>query len=306
MGRGSTVSWGATSRLQRFWDIRAACNFIGGGTGSSLLVWATLGLFAGLPYYPAALIGLLFVAAGLFMVWLETGKPWRALNLFFRPQTSWMTREGIVALPLFALGAVSVLIDADILLPTTSPSPVVPAVIAAILALAFLYCQLRILNSARSLPAWREPRAMALVGLSGLTEGFGIYCLLSAILGFVAPVMMATILALVIARAVAWRAYIAALGRCGAPESTMAAFGAMRNGFLITGHALPAILIVLAYMWPGMATIFSAMAGVAATLGGWLLKIVLVTRAAYIPKTAIPKPPVRGRRSSSPGAQRTT
>jgi phenylacetyl-CoA:acceptor oxidoreductase subunit 2 len=296
------VSWGATSRLQRFWDIRAACNFIGGGTGSSLLVWATLGLFAGLPYFPVALIGLLFVAAGLFMVWLETGKPWRAFNLFFRPQTSWMTREGIVALPLFALGAVSVFIDADALLPTTSLSPAVPAVFAAVLALAFLYCQLRILNSARSLPAWREPRAMALVGLSGLTEGFGIYLLLIAILGIVTPAMMVTILVLVIARALVWRAYIAALGRSGAPESTMSALGAMRNGFLIMGHALPVVLIVLAYSWPGIATIFSALAGVAATLGGWLLKVILVTKAAYIPKTAIPKLPVRGRRSSSAGA----
>lgn len=306
MGRGPAVSWGATSRLQRFWDIRAACNFIGGGTGGSLLAWAALGLFAGLPYFPAALIGLLFVAAGLFMVWLETGKPWRAFNLFFRPQTSWMTREGIVALPLFALGAVSVLIDADLMLPTTSPAPVFPAAFTAVLGLIFLYCQLRILNSARSLPAWRETKAMALVGLSGLTEGFGIYLLLSAILGIVTPVMMATLLALLVARATVWRAYIAALSRSGAPEPTMAALGVMRNTFLIAGHLLPAVLIVLAYMWPGMATTFSAMAGIAATLGGWLLKIVLVTKAAYIPKTAIRKPPVRGRRSSHSSAQRTT
>jgi len=297
------VSWGATSRLQGYWDIRAACNFIGGGTGSSLLIWAALGLFAGLPYFQAALFGILFVAAGLFMVWLETGRPWRAFNLFFRPQTSWMTREGIVALPLFSLAAVSALLDAGVLLPTTWPSPVVPAAFTAILGLTFLYCQLRILNSARGLPAWREPRVMALVGLSGFTEGLGIYLLLNAILGIVAPAMMAILLALVIARAVVWRAYIAALGHSGAPESTMAALGAMRNGFLIAGHALPATLIVLAYTWPGMTTTFSALAGVAAALGGWLLKVVLVTKAAYIPKSEIPKPPVRGRRSSPTGAQ---
>lgn len=299
------MSWGATSRLQRFWDIRAACNFIGGGTGSGLLVWAALGLFAGLPYFPAAAIGLFFIAFGLFMVWLETGKPWRAFNLFFRPQTSWMTREGIVALPLFALGAVSVLLDAGALLPTTSPSPVVPAAFTAFLGLVFLYCQLRILNSARGLPAWREPRAMALVGVSGLTEGLGVYLLLSAILGIVTPTMMVIILVLLVARAVVWHAYVAALGRSRAPESTMVALGAMRSGFLFAGHALPAILIVLAYIWPGMATTFSALAGVAATLGGWLLKIVLVTRAAYIPKATIPEPPVRGRRSSPTSAQRT-
>jgi phenylacetyl-CoA:acceptor oxidoreductase subunit 2 len=109
------VQWGAASRLQRFWDLRAACNFIGGGTGCGLLFWAAIGLAGGLPYFPAALIGLMFVGAGLFMVWLEIGKPWRAFNLFFRPQTSWMTREGIVSLPLFATGAIAVLSHVPVL-----------------------------------------------------------------------------------------------------------------------------------------------------------------------------------------------
>ena len=62
---------GTAHRLQSFWDARAACNFIGGGSGSSLLVWAALGLLAGLPYVPAALLGLSLVAFGLLMVWFE-------------------------------------------------------------------------------------------------------------------------------------------------------------------------------------------------------------------------------------------
>jgi len=214
------VNWGAKSRLQRFWDIRAACNFIGGGTGSSLLAWAVLGFVIGLPYFPAALIGLMFAGGGLFMVWLEIGKPWRAFNVFFRPQTSWMTREGIVALPMFALAAVSILIDADVFLQEILPSPLIPASLAAVLGLTFLYCQLHILNSARSLPAWREPRAMTVVGLSGLTEGLGVYLLTMALLGFLVPVMMAIMLALLFTRAAMWRAYFAALVNSGAPEPT--------------------------------------------------------------------------------------
>ena len=62
------MQWGAASRLQQFWDVRAACNFIGGGTGCGLLFWAVIGMTSGQPYFPAALIGLMFVAAGLFMV----------------------------------------------------------------------------------------------------------------------------------------------------------------------------------------------------------------------------------------------
>jgi phenylacetyl-CoA:acceptor oxidoreductase subunit 2 len=288
------VQWGAASRLQQFWDVRAACNFIGGGTGCGLLFWAVIGMTSGQPYFPAALIGLMFVAAGLFMVWLEIGKPWRAFNLFFRPQTSWMTREGIIALPLFATGAIAVLFDAEVHLALQLPSPVIPATLTALLGLTFLYCQLRIIHSAKGLPAWRESRIMPLLGISGLTEGLGIYLLLTAILVPVPVLMQFVALTLVIARALAWYAYKSALAHSGAPESTMAALAGMSAGFLTIGHLLPVIFLVVGMFAPGVATPLAALAGIMATLGGWFLKIKLVTKAAYIPKFTIPAAPVRG------------
>jgi phenylacetyl-CoA:acceptor oxidoreductase subunit 2 len=288
------VQWGAKSRLQRFWDIRAALNFIGGGTGSSLLVWASVGLLAGYPYFAAALTGLAFVAGGLFMVWLEIGKPWRAFNLMFRPQTSWMTREGIVALFLFATGTIAVLFDPDFRLPVNTPSPLFPAFMTACLGLAFLYCQIRILHSARGLPAWREPRVMTLVALSGLVEGLGIYMLVLTISGGV-PVFIAPVaLTLIIARGYVWHTYITALTRSGAPQATISALFAMRGSLLIFGHVLPVVLITLFLVLPGPATPLLALAGIAATLGGWQFKAVLVTKAAYIPEYSIPAAPIRG------------
>ena len=288
------MQWGAASRLQRFWDIRAALNFIGGGTGSSLLIWATVGLLTGYPYFAAALTGLAFVAGGLFMVWLEIGKPWRAFNLLFRPQTSWMTREGIVALFLFSAAAIAVLFDPILRLPINIPSPVVPAFVTACLGLAFLYCQVRILHSARGLPAWREPRAMSLVAMSGLTEGMGIYIVLTTISGSV-PVFVAPVaLALVIGRGFIWHAYVSALARSAAPQPTMSALLGMRRNFRNFGHVLPAVLIALYLVWPGPATPLLALAGIAATLAGWRFKAVLVTRAAYIPEYSIPAAPIRG------------
>ena len=286
--------------------MRAACNFIGGGAGSSLLVWASLGLIAGLPYVEAALTGLMLVASGLLMVWLETGKPWRAFNLFFRPQTSWMTREGIVALPLFAVGALAVLSATDLALLPQAMSPVIPAILTATFALTFLYCQLQILHAARSLPAWREPWAMPLLGLSGLTEGLGLYLLVTAILGTVPMVFVAVAAVMIIARAFAWRAYLAALTRRGAPEPTLAALLSIRAGFLIAGHAVPVLLLVCAYIWPHLAGPFAALAGITSALAGWYLKIVLITRAAYIPKVAIQAPPVRGRRELCSNSRTTS
>ena len=288
------MQWGAASRLQRFWDLRAACNFIGGGTGCGLLFWAAIGLTGGLPYFPAALIGLMFVGAGLIMVWLEIGKPWRAFNLFFRPQTSWMTREGIVALPLFATGAIAVLFDVQVRLALQLPSPVIPATLTALLSLTFLYCQLRIINSSKGLPAWSEPRVMPLLGLSGLTEGLGIYLLVTAFLGTVPVLLQIVALALIIARSFAWYAYRSALARSGAPESTLAVLAGANTAFLTIGHVLPLVFLTLGFIAPGIATPLAAFAGIAATLGGWFLKIKLVTKAAYIPKFTIPAAPVRG------------
>jgi len=292
------VNWGAASRLQRFWDIRAAGNFIGGGTGSSLLLWAALGLIAGLPYFQAALIGLMFVGAGLLLVWLEIGKPWRAFNVFFRPQTSWMTREGIVALPLFAVGVTASLFDTDFGLLAASRSPLVPALITAVLGMVFLYCQVRILHSAGGLPAWREPRAMPLLGLSGLTEGLGMYLLVTSVLGTVPIAFLIVARALLLAHMLAWRTYIAALTRSSVPEATLTALLAIRSSFLIVGHVLPLSLIVLAIFLPDMTVLFSALAGIAAALGGWWFKIALITRAAFRTEFTIPIVPVRGRPGS--------
>lgn len=288
------MQWGAASRLQRFWDIRAACNFIGGGTGSSLLFWAAIGLTGGRPYFPPALIGLMFVAAGLFMVWLEIGKPWRAFNLFFRPQTSWMTREGIIALPLFAAGGIAVLFDADTRLALDLPSPAVPASIAAALCLAFLYCQLRIIQSSKGLPAWSESRVLPLLGISGLCEGLGIYLLVTAFLAAVPTTMQIIALVLVIARAIAWYAYLSALARSGAPERTIATLAGASTGFLTIGHVLPVLFLTLGFVAPGIATPLAALAGITLTLGGWFLKIKLVTKAGYIPRFTIPAAPARG------------
>jgi phenylacetyl-CoA:acceptor oxidoreductase subunit 2 len=292
------MNWGAASRLQRLWDIRAAGNFIGGGTGSSLLFWAALGLVGGLPYFQAGLIGLMFVGAGLLLVWLEIGKPWRAFNVFFRPRTSWMTREGIVALPLFALGAIAVLFDANLGLFAVSRSPLVPALITAVLGMVFLYCQVHILHSAGGVPAWREPLAMPLVGLSGLIEGLGIYLLVTAVLGTVPIAFLIVAMALLLARMLAWRAYIAGLTRSSVPQATLTALLAIRSSFLIVGHVLPLSLIVAAIFWPDMTVLFSALAGIAAALGGWWFKIVLIVKAAFRAEFTIPIVPVRGRPGS--------
>src|SRR4051794_33708871 len=100
------MSRSVASPHQRNWDLRAAGNFIGGGAGAGLIITAALAAASGAPFRLALAIGLGGVLAGLSLVWLEIGKPWRALNVFFHPRTSWMTREAIVAGILVPAGVV--------------------------------------------------------------------------------------------------------------------------------------------------------------------------------------------------------
>ena len=139
-----TMSGSGAPRLQRSWDSRAACNFIGGGSGTGCSAAAFVA--AGWSYFIAGTLAIALIGFGLSMVWLEIGRPLRALNVFFHPQTSWMSREAILALPILMLGALAVLLDQPFVsLPFQTHFLVaVLASAVAVLGLVFLYCQARI------------------------------------------------------------------------------------------------------------------------------------------------------------------
>jgi phenylacetyl-CoA:acceptor oxidoreductase subunit 2 len=155
---------------QANWDARAAANFIGGGTGTGLLIATASASAAGAPYRPLALVALALIAIGLGCVWLEIGRPWRAFNVFLHPQTSWMTREAIVAVPLFGAGLAAMWQDGGAY-----------AWVAAAFAAGFLSCQAQILKAAKGIPAWRTPRVVPLIVATGLAEGAGVLALACAL-----------------------------------------------------------------------------------------------------------------------------
>ena len=149
---------------QTFWDVRAAMNFILGGMSSGLavaayLVWS----FGGIPdaallwFFVAAALGM---AVGLLFVFAEIGRKARFLYVLRRPQSSWMTRETYVVAVFYPAVA------ADLLW----PSPVLHAMIA-LAAVAFLFCQGRILHAGKGIPAWRVDLVPGMLVASGLYEG---------------------------------------------------------------------------------------------------------------------------------------
>ncbi len=285
---------GPWPRLQRAWDVRAACNFIGGGTGTGLLMLSFAAALGDAGWLSTALLGLGFVAFGLMMVFFEIGRPWRALNVFLHPQTSWMTREGVLALPLFGCGALA--IGAEWL--GWQGSAMVLLGLAAATAAGFLYCQARILRAARGIPAWRDAALTPYILTTGLCEATGLFAALMSS----AIVPAALLLGLLALRAMLWSRYRRRLGQAGAPEATLDVLDALAPRLLLGGHALPALLLMAGLAFPGLSGLAVGGGWLAAAFG-WYAKVVLITRAARTQGFAIPRTPVRGRGASHTAAR---
>jgi phenylacetyl-CoA:acceptor oxidoreductase 26-kDa subunit len=276
-------------RQQKNWDARAAVNFICGGAGGGLLFATALASGRGEDLRPLVVVALALVGIGLFAVWLEIGRPWRALNVYLNAATSWMTREAMVAPFLFASGAAAVMFNW-------------PAAfwIAGLLGLAYVYCQALMLSANKGIPAWRHPSCAGMIVATDLAEGAGLLCAGALVWPGLAPfgVLLAALLAV---RMLAWWRYLASLRSTSVPLGTSKAFDAVGIRFVWFGHAVPAVLGVAAGL-TGL-SLFAVLAGVlAAITGGWF-KYTLVCRAAFAQGFALPRTPSRGQGSAGQGVQ---
>ena len=276
-------------RQQRNWDARAAANFICGGAGGGLLLATALASAHGEDLRALVVVGLALVGIGLAAVWLEIGRPWRALNVYRNAATSWMTREAMVAPLLFASGAAAVVFNW-------------PAAfwIAGLLGAVYIYCQARMLYANKGIPAWRHTSCVGMIVATGLAEGAGLVCAAALVWPGLASfgILLAVLLA---ARLLAWRRYLASLRDTGVPTGTLNALNALDVRFVWLGHVAPAVLGVAA----GLAglPLLAVLAGVlAAAAGGWF-KYTLVCRAAFTQGFALPRTPSRGEGKAGLGVQ---
>ena len=285
------MSYGPNPWQQTSWDWRAAGNFIGGGAGTGLLVASALFAApdAATAWAPGWLlfIGLALVGLGLLCVWLEIGRPLRALHVFFNPRTSWMSREAFVALLLFPAGLLAMLgLDGWVWA-------------TAGLALAFLYCQSRMLPAALGIPAWRPKLVIPLIFVTGLCEGCGVFLLLGLFHGKVGGSAMSLFALLVLARIAIWTLYRGTVDASLAPRAR-AALNRAGRCLLIVGTLTPVVLLGASVGLPsGSAqSLLAAIAGACATFAGAYVKYTLVSGASFNQGFALTKLPVRGVRSS--------
>ncbi|MEZ5738576.1 MAG: hypothetical protein R3E68_03320 [Burkholderiaceae bacterium] len=230
--------------------------------------------------------GLALVGAGLLCVWFEIGRPWRALNVFFNPRTSWMTREGIVGTVLMPVGLAA--------------AAGVPGLswLAAGLALAFIYCQARILKAAKGIPCWREPLIVPLVVLTGRAEGGGLWLLAQPMQASRQPILIVLVGMLILARVLVWLAYRRRLHRRTTIQASTALDLAGR-WLQVAGTLIPLVILTLAagvLTTGAVAGSSLALAGLLAVGTGAWLKFTVITRAGFNQGFGLTYLPVRGAR----------
>jgi phenylacetyl-CoA:acceptor oxidoreductase subunit 1 len=278
-------------KLQTSWDWRAAANFTYGGSGSGLFAMAMLAGLVSPVIWVAIFTALAMIGAGLLSVWMEIGRRWRFLNVFRNPNTSWMTREALMAVPLFGFGGLAWLTGSAIL-----------GWLAAPFAVLFLYCQARILRAAKGIPTWRQPGIVALIMSTGLTEGAGLLSIaIVASTASTAALAGMALAALTAVRLLFWKRYRSSLGSDGAPAQVFSVLDGPQAGMAVTLQA--AIIALAGYAATGLPGqgLALVLAALTATASGWALKYALITKAAYNQGFAINRMPARGAGKSAPG-----
>jgi phenylacetyl-CoA:acceptor oxidoreductase subunit 2 len=280
MSSTSNLSVGPAPRLQYQWDWRAAGNFMCGGAGAGLLVFLQLSGLKGTLATVLGLGGLGLVGLGLLCVWLEIGRPLRAMNVMFNVKSSWMSREALASVLVFGFGLGWLAGVAGWGWPMAAA------------ALVFLYCQSRIVQGAKGIPTWRDPMTVPLLVATGLAEGAGLFWLLAG-WQFTSGATVALFGTLVIARWLVWRAWRAGLR--DAPAPALAAIDRGAAAFQWAGSAAPLVLMAVALALPGpWSGALLAAAGAAVAVAGASFKFTLITRAAYYQGFSLARLPVRG------------
>jgi phenylacetyl-CoA:acceptor oxidoreductase subunit 2 len=269
---------------QTNWDFRAAFNFMFGSAGAGLLVAVALSGAAGNALRAEMLLGMALIGAGLLSVWFEIGRPLRAMNVGLNPFTSWMSRESFAAGLVFALGLAAVWF---------ASLPLAQA--AALAALIFAYCQGRMLQAAKGIPAWRVPALIWLVFTTALAEGAGLFVALAVLADTPARGALWYFSLALIARVLAWSIYRGGVAKT-AVRPALAALDRAGKMLVQLGTVAQLALLLVGLFVPEVARVLLPLAGAAALATGWQFKFVLITRAAYNQGFALPHLPVRGTR----------
>lgn len=138
------------------------------GAGYGLLFWAAFAALAGISSARMLLVALaaalVLCSVGLLASMLHLGKPMRAWRAFSQWRTSWLSREGVLAMltyvPAVLLGAalLPAMLDgrAPGAVPALNAAGVAIALVLMACSLATVHCTAMIYASLTPIPAWRH------------------------------------------------------------------------------------------------------------------------------------------------------
>ncbi|MHC9086457.1 dimethyl sulfoxide reductase anchor subunit family protein [Luteimonas sp. RIT-PG2_3] len=170
------------------------------GAGFGLLCWSGLAMLwlalrgdamRGLQALPpwALGIGATLAVIGLLSSLAHLGKPQRAWRALSQWRTSWLSREGVLAIAtlVVATGLFALLVlpamDAGIgVAPARAIAVGIGAVVLAALALATVASTAMIYASLKPIPAWTQPLVVPVYLLFALLTGLGLLAVLAALL----------------------------------------------------------------------------------------------------------------------------
>lgn len=198
------------------------------GAGYGLWIWLGLRIALGPAAHPfepigwffALLLGALLTSVGIAASLWHLGKPLRVWRAFSQWRTSWMSREGVLAVA-------TLLVALAMVAPLPLPREILQRPLAALLALCTLgtvHSTAMIYASLRTIPAWRHPLVLpGYFGFALLTGGL-VYAALPQPLP-VRQVAIALLLALAAGMALLKLAYWRAIDRVPLPLARGDAIG---------------------------------------------------------------------------------
>jgi DMSO reductase anchor subunit len=182
------------------------------GTGYGLWLWLGLRIAFGPRAYDfepitwlfALLLGAALTTIGIVASLWHLGKPMRVWRAFSQWRSSWMSREGVMAV---ATLAVAILMIA----PLPIPHEIVQRPLAALLAVCALgtICSTAMIYaSLKPIPAWRHPLVLpGYIGFALLTGGLAFAALpqASPVLRFALPMLIALAVVMTLLKLAYWR-----------------------------------------------------------------------------------------------------
>lgn len=268
---------GSAPWRQTSWDWRAAGNFTFGGAGAGLAFCAAaLGFATGERNIAAFLLAPLLIAAGIGLAWAELGKPKDFLRVFFHPQTSWKSREALIAPVLLIAALVAAALPFTLVL-----------LLVLLLSAGFLYVQGRVLGDIG------DTRIVPLVLSTGVAEGAALLTVAATLTfsGSAGEALRLTIL-LAALRWPVWTIYRDGLAQQGAPAqgAALRAFGESRVALVLW---VPIAVLALAAVLPWFGWLLAVLGGLATAASGWWLKYLILTEAPSAKPFVAPPAPAK-------------